>query len=251
MSSVTELHLDYQVDGRNFRGTLYYAPEAARSQRLVLMIANFRGNTPANLQQARQIAEQHGHALFAVDLFGREALPESAEAAVAAMRALYADRPALRARIVAAAQRVIAAIAERKLAIETRRHCAIGFCFGGAAVLEYARSGADVAAVVSLHGTPWLEGPARNSPIKARVLVLHGDADPTIPASAVAAFENEMREGEVDWQLTRYGGAVHSFTDPSANLPGRAMYEPKVARRAFAQMRDFIDEAFADAQADR
>ena len=249
MNAVIESPIDSQLKGRDFRGVLFHRPDAAQPQRLVLMVANFRGNTPANLQQARRIAEDYGYAVFAIDMFGRDALPESADAGIAAIRALYADRPELRARVASAARQVMATIAERKLAIDTRVHCAIGFCFGGATVLEYARSGAEVAAVVSLHGTLWLDGPAQNLPIQARVLALHGDADPTVPGPVVAAFESEMREGKVDWQLTRYGGTVHSFTDPDANVPGRAMYKPAVARRAFAQMRDFLDEAFADAEA--
>jgi dienelactone hydrolase len=96
---------------------------------------------------------------------------------------------------------------------DPRRIAAIGYCFGGTTVLELARSGADIAGVVSFHGglgspTP---GDARN--IKAKVLALHGADDPNVPPKEVAAFEDEMRQAGVDWQLVAYGGAVHAFTD--------------------------------------
>ena len=81
--------------------------------------------------------------------------------------------------------------------------------------------------------------------IRTRILALHGDADPYVPQKQVDAFLAEMREAKPDWQLVSFGGAVHSFTDPDANLPGQAMYDAKIARRAFEMADDFLDEAFA------
>ena len=93
------------------------------------------------------------------------------------------------------------------------RLTAVGYCFGGTGVLELARTGADLLGVVSFHGGPLSSPtPEDGKKIKARVLVLHGADDPNVPPSEVAAFEKEMREARVDWQLVAYGNAVHSFT---------------------------------------
>jgi dienelactone hydrolase len=122
-------------------------------------------------------------------------------------------------------------------------YAAIGFCFGGGAILEYARAGSDLAGFVSFHGdllSPTLE--ADSARIIGRVLVLHGDADPVVPPNHVNQWMDVMRATEVDWQFVSYGGAVHSFTNPHANSPGSSQYHPAVARRSFAAMRQLFDE---------
>ncbi len=112
------------------------------------------------------------------------------------------------------------------------------------AVLELARSGAEVAGVVSFHGG--LDSPtpqdARN--IRAKVLALHGADDPYVPAEQVAGFEEEMRKGGVDWQLIAYGNAVHGFTNPAHgndNSKGAA-YNAAADARSWLAMQQFLDE---------
>ena len=98
---------------------------------------------------------------------------------------------------------------------DPKHMAAIGYCFGGTCVLELARSGADIAGVVSFHGGLDTPHPADAKNIKCKVLVLHGGDDPYVPAKDVDALEKEMRAGGVDWQLVVYGGAVHAFTNPA------------------------------------
>ena len=78
------------------------------------------------------------------------------------------------------------------------------------------------------------------------MLVLHGASDPLVPNEQLPAFADEMNAAGVDWQLTSYGGAVHSFTDPHANVPGKMMYDAKTAGRAFTAMHNLLDEVFRD-----
>ncbi|HEY6007814.1 MAG TPA: dienelactone hydrolase family protein, partial [Geobacteraceae bacterium] len=126
------------------------------------------------------------------------------------------------------------------------RLAAIGFCFGGTTVLELARSGVDLAGVVSFHGGLDTPNPADATRIKGKVLALHGADDPFVPHADVAAFEKEMRSAGVDWQLNIYGGAVHSFTNPaSGNDPSKgAAYKEKAERRSWHAMRQFFRELF-------
>ena len=116
----------------------------------------------------------------------------------------------------------------------------------GARVLELARSGADVAGVVSFHGGLDSPTPADGKNIKGKVLVCHGADDPFSSPQNIAAFEDEMRKGGVDWQLIKYGGAVHSFTQPSAgndNSKGAA-YNEKADKRSWEAMKQFLAEIF-------
>lgn len=158
-----------------------------------------------------------------------------------AMGEIRADNDALRARL-----RGALAVLEREageLGIGRDRLAMFGFCFGGACALELARDGADLRAFVSFHGLLDTPAPAAG-PVKGSVLVLNGADDPMVSEDSLKAFKEEMDGAGADWQLTHFGGAVHSFTDPGANIPGRSVYDPKVARRAFAAMDDLFDEVF-------
>jgi dienelactone hydrolase len=151
------------------------------------------------------------------------------------------DRALLRARVRAGLD-----VLRNHEFTDVLRVAAIGYCFGGTTVLELARSGADIGGVVSFHGglgTPKPED-ARNT--KAKVLALHGADDPYVPPKEVAEFEDEMRQGKVDWQLVAYGGAVHSFTDSNAgndNSKGSA-YNERADRRSWEAMKQFFSELF-------
>jgi dienelactone hydrolase len=126
---------------------------------------------------------------------------------------------------------------------------AIGYCFGGTTVLELARSGAEVAGVVSFHGGLATPQVADAKAIRCRVLALHGADDPFVPPAEVAGFEEEMRQAGVDWQLVAYGGAVHSFTDWNAggDKARGAAYHERSDRRSWEAMRSFLAELFGAA----
>jgi dienelactone hydrolase len=145
----------------------------------------------------------------------------------------------LRARIAAALETLRAN--ER---VNPKQIAAIGYCFGGTTVLELARNGADVLGVVSFHGGLGTPTPSDAKNIKCKVVALHGADDPFVPAEEVQAFEKEMRDAKVDWQLTAYGGAVHSFTDKNAgndNSKGSA-YNAAADARSWRAMTAFFDE---------
>ena len=129
--------------------------------------------------------------------------------------------------------------------VDARRVAAIGYCFGGTTVIELARSGADIAGVVSFHGGLDSPTPADGKNIKGKVLVLAGADDPFQKPDDLAAFENEMRAAKVDWQIAFYGGAVHSFTqpDPGFTNPG-ARYDEKADHRSWQAMKNFFAEIF-------
>ena len=156
--------------------------------------------------------------------------------------ALRGDRPLMRKR----AQASLDALLKHTDKVNTQQVGAIGFCFGGGAILELARSGAPLKAFVSFHGNLDTPNPADNGNIQGSVLVFHGADDPAVPKQQVDEFVASMQKTDVDWQLVSYGYAVHSFTDPYANVPGRNEYHPVVAARAFKAMDDLFAEVFAE-----
>lgn len=127
------------------------------------------------------------------------------------------------------------------------RLAAVGFCFGGLAVLALARAGAGLAGVASIHGSLATSRPAQPGAVRARVLVCHGAEDPHVPLADVTGFAGEMNQAGADWQLVMYGGAQHGFTHARATpgaIPGVA-YDPRADARSFTAVRTFLTEALA------
>jgi dienelactone hydrolase len=186
--------------------------------------------------QARRYAA-HGYAVLACDMFG-DGVAGNRERVMACLMGLRDDPQRLSRR----AQAGLAALAGCPEA--DGRLAAVGFCFGGLAVLTLARSGADVPAVVSIHGSLATVKPAEPGAVKARVLACHGALDPHVPLADVVAFAEEMGHAGADWQLIMYGGAMHGFTHEHATpgaIPGVA-YDAPADRRSFAAALAFLAE---------
>lgn len=233
--------ISYEIDGQKFEGRLVYDNASKKLRPGLLMAPNWMGPTDAAFKQAQEIAAKD-YVIFVADMYGTSVRPKNSDEAGAASKTVYADGKVMRARIEKALD-VLKAQAG-KAPIDLKRIGAIGFCFGGANVLELARDGTDIAGVVTFHGALSKAAGVEEKPIKARILVLHGADDPFVPADQVAAFEQEMRDAKVDWQLVKFGNTVHSFTDPDSHIVGKADYNPVSAKRAFEMMHEFFDELF-------
>jgi len=234
-------NLTYQVDGNAFEGVLVYDDAANNARPALLMAPNWLGVTPAAVEQAKLIAGSH-YVIFVADLYGKAVRPSNTAEARTAVGKARSDIVALRRRMQAAANVLQT---QDKAQLLAGKMGAIGFCFGGGAVLELARSGAALSAFVSFHGNLDTPNPADAAQIKAPVLVLNGADDPAVPPAQIEGFIAEMRTAKVDWQLISYGGAVHSFTDPQANNPASNQYHPVVARRAYQAMNNLLSEVFS------
>lgn len=190
-------------------------------------------------QRAEQLAAL-GYVAFCADIYGKDNRPQSiTEAGIEATK-YKADRSLLRLRVNAGLAQL-----KKSERVDPQRVAAIGYCFGGTAVLELARSGATLNGVVSFHGGLDSPTPADGRNIKCKILACHGGDDPFVPAKDLAAFEDELRAANVDWQLIKYGGAVHSFTQPLANdHPPGAKYNERADQRSWQDMKQFFAEIF-------
>lgn len=204
----------------------------------VLVVHEWMGHNPYVRMRADKLARL-GYAAFAIDMYGKGVRAKDSKEAASLAGIYKGNRALMRAR----AQAGLDVLAKHPM-VDPSRVAAIGYCFGGTTVLELARSGAPLRAVVSFHGgldTPSAED-ARN--IRGKVLALHGGDDPYVKPAEVAAFQEEMRRAGVDWQFVTYGGAVHSFTNPDAgndNSKGAA-YNEKADRRSWEAMKAFFEE---------
>src|SRR5262249_55444330 len=128
---------------------------------------------------------------------------------------------------------------------DATRKAAIGFCFGGGNVLELARSGAKVDAVVCLHGDLATTMPAKKGGVTAAVFVIHASKDPGAPQADRDALEAELDGADANWQTLDFGGRLHSFSEEETKMPGVAEYHAGAAHQTYRMLDDFIQDAFA------
>lgn len=230
--------VEYKKGKETFEGVLVYPDNAKGKLPGVLMIHNWMGVSEETKKQATRMAEL-GYAVFAADIYGKGVRPKNAEEAGKLAGTYRNDRNLFRERLQIGLDTLRA-----QSGVDGNRVVAVGYCFGGTGVIELARSGANIKGVVSFHGGLDSPNPADGKNIKARVLALHGADDPYVKAEDLAAFEQEMRDSNVDWQLYKYGNAVHSFTEVSAgndNSKGAA-YNAAADARSFEAFKDFAKE---------
>ena len=231
--------IDYGGEGANLRGYLAFDEKAAGWRPGVLVFHEGLGLGDFAMTRARMLAEL-GYVAFAADMFGERRQARNLQEVATLVGGLRSQPDMLRAR-ARAALATLAGLPQ----VDTGKMAAIGFCFGGSVVLELARDGADLKAVVSFHGALATQMPAVAGTVKASVLVLTGADDPLAPPDQVKAFEDEMRNAEVgDWQVVSYGNTLHGFSNPAADgsMMRTAMYNAQSDRRSWAAMRGLFDE---------
>lgn len=230
--------IEYRQGDTVLEGLLTYDDAIQGSRPGVLVIHQWKGLGPYETKRSEMLARL-GYTVFAVDIYGKGVRATNPKDASELAAKYKNDRALLRSRVNAGLE-----VLKKQPLADPKRIAAIGYCFGGTTALELARSGADVAAVVSFHGGLNTPDAKDAKSIKGKVLALHGADDPFVPPAEVAAFEDEMRKAGVDWQLVAYGGAVHSFTDWGAgndNSKGSA-YNEKADHRSWEAMKVFFSE---------
>jgi dienelactone hydrolase len=232
--------VEWKVGERAFSGVLVYDDAGGKRPGLV-MVPDWYGVTDSAVAKAKHIAGKD-YVVLLTDVYGKGVRPKDNKAASAAVGALSKDPAEWRARVAKALQVLRENAAHAPL--DATKLAAIGYCFGGSSVLELARSGADIAAVVTFHGGLGTSEPAKQDAVKASLLVLNG-ADDRGTAGDIAGFQKEMNDAGADWQFVNFSHTVHCFALPDANSPPGCVYNPLSAARAERMMRGFLAERFA------
>ncbi|WP_210466166.1 dienelactone hydrolase family protein [Rufibacter roseolus] len=232
--------VEYKEGATTLEGYLAYDATKKGKLPAVLVVHEWNGLSDYTKKRCDQLARM-GYVAFAADIYGKGVRPTTPEAMGAEAGKYKNNIPLLR-------QRVNAGLAQLKKRpnVDAARVAAIGYCFGGTTVLELARSGADVAGVVSFHGGLGTPNPADAANIKTRILVAHGAIDPFVPKAELDGFFKEMNDAKVDYQFIAYSGAVHAFTNPEAgtDISKGAAYNAAADRRSWEAMKQFFAEIF-------
>lgn len=226
------------TDGKETFQGFVAIPVGAKEARLpgVLVVHNWMGVSDETRAQAARIAAL-GYVVFGADIYGKGVRPNGMEQAGQLAGKFKGDRALFRSRLLLSLGELA-----KHARVDASRMSAVGYCFGGTGVIELARAGAAIRGVVSFHGGLDSPTPADGARITARVLALHGADDPYVPAADLAAFEKEMATHGVDWQLIKFGGAVHSFSEKAAGSDKSrgAAYDARADARSFQQLALFL-----------
>jgi len=205
----------------------------------VMVSHAWRGRSDFEDGKAVALAEL-GYTGFALNLYGKGVLGSSTEENAALMRPFLDDRAMLQRRVLLSLN-----VLREQVEVDANRVAAIGFCFGGLCALDLARTGEDLAGVVSFHGLLGSPGNTAGNHIRARVLALHGWDDPMSTPDQVSALATELTDQHADWQLHAYGNTMHAFTNPAANDPGLGtVYNAVADQRSWIAMTNFLAELF-------
>lgn len=239
---MTVERINYQAGNTACNGALVYDERAGGRRPLLLMAPNWLGVTEEAIKRAATMAGSK-YVAFVADMYGGGKTVKGPPEAATLANGLRADAPERRRRIVAALEALRRESDNRKIG-DLKRQAAVGFCFGGGNVLELARTGADVQAVVCLHGDLLTPLPAKPGDINAAICVLHGSKDPVVPKKDRDVFEAEMEASGAKWQMLVFGGLLHSFCEIESDVPGIACYDAGAARQSYNMVDDFATAAF-------
>lgn len=221
---------------------LYSNDKASGRDAGVIVVHEWWGLNDYARSRARQLAEL-GYTAIAVDMYGHGKVADHPKDATAFMEAAFAEPEKMAARFNAAKD-----ILRQHKRVDDKRLYGVGYCFGGAVVLNQARLGNDLYGVASFHGSLGTQAPAEPGKVTAKVLVATGGADPMVPPEQVGNFVAEMSKAGVDLELLSFPGVKHSFTNPGADAVAKKFYMPlgydKYAdEQSWTALRAFLEES--------
>jgi dienelactone hydrolase len=232
--------IEYKDGDQVLEGYLAYNAAQKGKRPGVMVVHDWIGMNPNVKHRTEQLAAM-GYVAFAADIYGKGVHPKPPQEAGQMAGKYKNDRALFRSRLKAGYQVLL-----NQAQTDPAQTAAIGYCFGGTGVLELGRTGANLKGIVSFHGGLDSPTPADGKNIKAKVLILHGAADPFVPAKDIEAFTAELNNAKVDWQMISYSGAVHAFTIKEAgNDPSKgAAYNASADMRSWGAMKQFFGEIF-------
>ncbi len=231
--------VSYTDGTQKLNGIASIAKKTSKNKPGVLILPAWKGIDNHAKESALKLSKM-GYTSFIADIYGEGNYPKNTQEAGKQAGFYKSNVTDYQRRISLAFNELVKAGANPDNII------VIGYCFGGTGVLEAARSDMKVRGVVSFHGGLGKDSNRLTTPIKTRVLVLHGADDPYVPVAEVEGFQKEMRDAKADWEMIYYANAVHSFTDSEAgndNSKGAA-YNEKADKRSWERMKTFMKEVF-------
>lgn len=245
-SASTNIHgntVEYSSQGVVMKGYLTYDESIKGRRPGVLVVHEWWGHNEYARKRARMLAEL-GYTALAVDMYGEGKQAMHPDEAGKYSSELMKNFDVAKARFTAAMD-----FLKQQSTVDHNRIAAIGYCFGGAIVLNMARQGINLKGVASFHGNLTAVKPAQSGGVKAKILVLHGADDRFITQEQIEAFREEMETAGADFRFISYPGVIHSFTNPEADVNAKKFnlplaYSADADRMSWEELKKFLNAIF-------
>ncbi|MEQ1484557.1 dienelactone hydrolase family protein [Methyloglobulus sp.] len=234
----------YQIDGQPFQGYLSFDDAVVGKRLGVLVVHEWWGHNAYARKRAEQLAKL-GYVAFALDMYGAGKVADHPKDAQQYMEAALSNMKVAETRFNEAMK-----FLQKQPMVAPDKIAAIGYCFGGGIVSHMAKIGANLAAVISFHGSLASKDPApAKGSIKAKILVLNGADDPFVTADQIKSFKQEIQNAGADYEFVNYPGVKHSFTNPDAedyakrfNMP--LAYNADADKDSWQRMHQLLKQVF-------
>lgn len=235
--------IDYSDGDIKMKGYLAYDDSIKGQRPGIIVVHEWWGHNDYAKRRARMLAKL-GYSALALDMYGNGKNASHPKDAGKFSGAVKANMAVAEKRFMAAYN-----LLQKQDNVAKDKMAAIGYCFGGGIVLEMARRGVDLDAVVSFHGSLGTKEKATKGKVKAKILVLNGKADPFVKAESISNFKKEMKAAGVNFKFISYPGAKHAFTNPGADKFGQKFkiplaYNAKADKKSWAEMKRFLEKTF-------
>lgn len=235
--------IQYESDGVELTGFVAWDDAIEEKRPGIIIVHEWWGHNEYVRNRAKMLAEL-GYVALAIDMYGSGKVANHPDNAKAFMQEATESMDVAKARFLAGVE-----ILKSSSKTDTNNIAAIGYCFGGATVLNMARLGTDLKGVVSFHGSLGSTFQAQPGEIKAKVLVCNGADDSFIPAEDITAFKEEMEQAKADYKIINYPGAKHSFTNPEADAIAEKFgmgvaYNKEADEQSWKDMQEFFKRIF-------
>lgn len=243
IAKIQTKEVEYTAGNTVMKGYIAFDDALQGKRPGILVVHEWWGHNAYARNRAEMLAGL-GYTALALDMYGEGKTADHPEDAGKFSGELRKNMPLAKTRFNAALE-----LLKKDPTVDPEKIAAIGYCFGGGIVLEMARAGIDLRGVVSFHGSLTPSVPAQPGTVKAKVLVLNGEDDPFTKPEQIEAFKKEMESAGVDYEFINYPGAVHSFTNPEADVFGKKFglplaYNKEADKKSWAAMQNFFNKIF-------
>ena len=242
-ADVISKQVNYQSNGVSLQGFIAYQDEGDQAKPAVLVVHEWWGHNDYARRRAEMLADL-GYVAFALDMYGDGKVASHPEDAKKFMQEAMSDQVAFKNRFLAALDYV-----RQQESVDASNIAAIGYCFGGAVVLNMARTGVELKGVASFHGSLATKTPAKQDQVISQIMVFHGGNDAFVPEQQLEDFRAEMLSADVQHEIVVYEAVDHSFTNPDADMFAEKYsmplsYDEEADADSWAKLQIFLQRIF-------